>query len=268
MKRKQLATELLASAGITLNGPAATDIQVYDERFFDRVFAQGQLGLGEAFMEGWWDVGDLTGFMTKLLSSPIRSSLDKMTVISNFIQAWMSHRQSRSRNKIVATQHYNMDGRVFRIMLDKRYAMYTCGVYRTGAKTPEDAQEAKLELSGRKMVLRPGQEVLDVGSGFTAGLLRYIVQRYDVRGVGVVNSEAQFEQSMDMVRGMPIEIRLQDYRDIEGQFDRICSMGMFEHVGPGHYGIYFRKLSSLLKDDGLMLLHHIGCREPKWRCDA
>lgn len=267
MKRKQLASDLLAAAGITLNGSASTDIQVYDDRFFDRVFAQGQLALGESFMDGWWDVSDLTGFITKLLESPIRSSLDKFTMVSNAFRAWLNYRQSRDRNKVVATQHYNMDGRVFRVMLDKRYAMYTCGLYRTGATTPEEAQEAKLELSGRKLQTKPGQVVLDVGSGFTAGFLRYMVEHHDVRGVGIVNSEAQYEQSSDIVRGMPIEIRLQDYRDIEGRFDRICSMGMFEHVGPGNYGTYFRKMSSLLTDDGLMLLHHIGSREPKWRTD-
>lgn len=265
---RKKAERLLAQAGITINGPGPIDIQVKDEALYRRVFLGGRLALGEAYMEGWWDVDDLTGFTARLLSSDAAHVLGYSAPWTHVLQWLSSYRQTRTRNRQVAIEHYNLDPRLFEYMLDKRYASYTCGLYRNGANSLEAAQEAKLRLTCEKLQLRPGQMLLDVGSGFTAGLLRYAVEHYGVRGVGVVNSEAQAEKSRACVQGMPIEIRLSDYRDIEGSFDRIVSMGMFEHVGPGNYRTYFKKLRSLLRGDGLALVHMIGTRSTQRTCDA
>lgn len=262
------AAALFARAGITVNGSAPTDVQVFDGSVYGRILRGGRLAAGETFMEGLWDVDDLTGMITLLFTSGTISSLnDGVRWIGAILQSLTSYKQSRTRGRQVAIHHYDLDGRLFDTMLDKGFASYTCGLYRDGANTLEQAQEAKLRLTCEKLHLRPGQAVLDVGSGFTAGFLRYAIEHYDVRGVGVVNSEEQAKKSRECVRGLPIEIRLQDYRDIEGIFDRVVSMGMFEHVGPGNYRTYFKKLRGLMKESGLALVHTIGTRVAQYRCD-
>ena len=265
------AEALLARAGITINGPAPTDIQILGnpQRLFRRVFWQGKLGVGESFMEGEWDVKDLTGFVTLLQRSQVHDSVEGVRTLARFLlQALFSYRQSKKRGRQVAIEHYNMDNYLFQLMLDKLYTMYTCGLYRSGATTIEEAQTAKCELSCRKLKLRPGHRILDVGSGFSAGFLRYVVTNYEgVTGVGIVNSEEQAKLSRECVKGLPIEIRFGDYRDLDGEFDRIVSMGMLEHVGPGNYVTYFKKMRSLLRDDGLALIHWIASHETELTCD-
>jgi cyclopropane-fatty-acyl-phospholipid synthase len=140
-------------------------------------------------------------------------------------------------------------------MLDRRM-IYSCGYWKDTADL-DAAQEAKLDLICRKIGLAPGMRILDIGSGW-GGFLQFAAERYGVSGVGVTVSKEQAALANERTQGLPVETRLLDYQALDGQFDRIISIGMFEHVGYKNYRPYFTKARQLLDDDGLMLLHTIG----------
>lgn len=155
----------------------------------------------------------------------------------------------------VGEKHYDIGNDLYEAMLDSRMT-YTCGYWKD-AHNLEEAQEAKLDLVCKKLGLKPGHRILDVGCGW-GSFLKYASERYGVRGVGITVSKEQAALARERCKGLPIEIRLQDYRDTEGTYDHIASLGMFEHVGPKNYRAYFSKIKTLLKDGGLFLLHTIG----------
>jgi cyclopropane-fatty-acyl-phospholipid synthase len=140
-------------------------------------------------------------------------------------------------------------------MLDKRM-VYTCGYWKD-AKTLDEAQEAKLDLTCKKLNLKPGMKVLDIGCGW-GSFAKYAAEKYKVKVVGITVSKEQAVLAKALCKGLPIEIRLQDYRDLNEKFDRIVSLGMFEHVGYKNYKTYMKVVHRCLKDDGLFLLHTIG----------
>jgi cyclopropane-fatty-acyl-phospholipid synthase len=134
--------------------------------------------------------------------------------------------------------------------------IYSCG-YWAEAETLDEAQEAKLDLICRKIGLERGMRVLDIGSGW-GGFLKFAAERYGISGLGVTVSREQAAFANEHARDLPIETRLMDYMALDGQFDRVVSVGMFEHVGYRNYRSYFDKVRSLLRPDGLFLLHTIG----------
>jgi cyclopropane-fatty-acyl-phospholipid synthase len=140
-------------------------------------------------------------------------------------------------------------------MLDKRM-IYSCGYWDT-ASTLDEAQEAKLDLVCRKLNLQPGMRVLDIGCGW-GGTAKFAAEQYEVEVVGITVSEQQAKFGKELCRGLPLDIRLQDYRNITGTFDRVLSIGMFEHVGYKNYTTFMHKVRRLLKDKGLFLLQTIG----------
>ena len=140
-------------------------------------------------------------------------------------------------------------------MLDRRM-LYSCGYWKDAA-TLDEAQEAKLDLIFKKLDLQPGMKVLDIGCGW-GGAARFAATRYDVEVVGVTVSEEQLKLGKEICKGLPVELRLQDYRSLKEKFDRIFSIGMFEHVGHKNYRKYFQVVKKCLKDNGLFLLHTIG----------
>ena len=155
----------------------------------------------------------------------------------------------------VGEKHYDIGNDLYAAMLDSRM-IYSCGYWRD-ADNLEAAQEAKLDLICRKLDLRPGMHILDIGSGW-GGFLQFAAERYGVSGLGVTVSKEQAALANERSKGLPVETRLLDYQALDGQFDRIISIGMFEHVGYKNYRPYFEKAASLLKPDGLFLLHSIG----------
>ena len=247
--------KLLASADVTIGGDRPWDLQVSHPRFFQRVLAQGALGFGEAYMDGWWQSASLDQLLYRLIRAELDDQVGSLVLYYVALRAKLLNRQRRSRAKIVGERHYDIGNDLYRQMLDSRM-IYSCGYWK-GAQTLEQAQEDKLQLTCSKLLLQEGQRVLDIGCGW-GGTARFLVERYGVEVVGVTISSAQAEVAREHCAGLPIEILLQDYRSIEGQFDRIVSIGMFEHVGPKNYQTYFRKAASLLKNDGLFLLHTIG----------
>ncbi|MGB3270996.1 MAG: cyclopropane fatty acyl phospholipid synthase [Rhodanobacter sp.] len=252
---KNRASELLAQAGIDINGPDATDLQVHDERLYARVFAHGSLGLGEAYMDGWWDARDLPGMCTRLLSAGLDQGLKTLDTLLAHLKARFINLQRGERAFEIGKAHYDLGNDLFHAMLGKRL-VYSCG-YWAKACNLDDAQEAKLDLVCRKLQLQTGQRVLDIGCGWGEAL-KFAAERYGVEGVGITVSQQQADYARELCAGLPIEIRLQDYRELNEQFDAVYSIGMFEHVGGKNYRSYFETVRRCLKEDGLSLLHCIG----------
>ncbi|HEX7732336.1 MAG TPA: cyclopropane fatty acyl phospholipid synthase [Rhodanobacter sp.] len=252
---QQRADELLRHAGIRIDGDAPTDLRVHDTRLYARVFAHGSLGLGEAYMDGWWDVDDLPGFMTRLLSSHLDEHLKTLDTLIAHLKARFVNLQRGEHAFEIGKAHYDLGNDLFQAMLGKRL-VYSCG-YWAAADDLDDAQAAKLDLVCRKLRLEPGQRVLDIGCGWGEAL-KYAAERYGVSGVGITVSEQQAAFARELCRGLPIEIRLQDYHEVDEPFDAVYSIGMFEHVGGKNYRAYFETVRRCLKPGGLSLLHCIG----------
>ncbi len=255
---------MLDQADIMVNGQRPWDIRVKNERLFQRVMAQGSLGFGEAYMEGWWDADAIDQLISKLLQARLNERFKSFVVLLDSLKAKLFNCQSLRRAWQVGEKHYNVGNDLYQRMLDDRM-IYSCA-YWARADDLNVAQEHKLDLTCRKLHLSPGQKVLDIGCGW-GGTARFMAERYGVEVVGVTISTAQAELAKANCCGYPIDIRVQDYRTLEGQFDRIVSIGMFEHVGYKNYRTYFKKVSQLLKDDGLFLLHTIGGNTPAHRTD-
>ncbi|MEW9624194.1 cyclopropane fatty acyl phospholipid synthase [Rhodanobacter geophilus] len=252
---KQRAAELLELAGIRIDGDTPTDIRVHDEHLYARVFARGTLGLGEAYMDGWWDVDDLAGFFTRLLGSHVDEHLRTLDTLIAHLKARFVNLQRGEHAFEIGKAHYDLGNDLFQAMLGKRL-VYSCG-YWAQAGNLDDAQAAKLDLVCRKLRLEPGQRVLDIGCGWGEAL-KYAAEHYGVSGVGITVSEQQAGFARELCRGLPIEIRLQDYHEVDEAFDAVYSIGMFEHVGGRNYGAYFETVRRCLKPGGLSVLHCIG----------
>jgi len=246
---------LLNLAGVAVDGDAPTDIRVHDPHLYSRILAHGSLGLGEAYMDGWWDAEDLDGFLFRLLDT----RLDER--VGGFEDAWL-HIKSRFLNLQrghrayeVGERHYDLGNDLFQAMLGKRL-VYSCAYWKDAADL-DAAQEAKLDLIFRKLGFERGMRVLDIGCGWGEAL-KLAAENYGVSGVGVTVSQEQAEYARDICRGLPIEIRLADYRTLDERFDRVFSIGMFEHVGVKNYPTYFEVARRCTAEDGLFLLHSIG----------
>ena len=255
MSAKQIITQILADADITINGSRPWDIQVHNEKMYARILGQGTLGAGESYMDGWWDVDALDVFFTKLLSVDVESKLRKNPVVILSFLREIAFNLQRMQVFKVAEKHYDRGNDLYTNMLDKRLT-YTCGYWKD-AETLDEAQEAKLDLVCRKLNLQRGDKVLDIGSGW-GSFINFAAENYGVECVGVTISREQVHYSNANRGNLPVETRLQDYLDVNGQFDHIVSLGMFEHVGKKNYRVFMKKVNSLLKDDGLFLLHTIG----------
>ncbi len=256
---------LMAQAGVQPDGPADHDPQIHDPRFYRRALLEGSLGLGESYMDGWWDVAWLDGMLYRLLSARVDERVHGMEAYIDDIRAWLLNLQSSRRARAVGERHYDLGNDLFEAMLGKRM-VYSCGYWHEAGDL-DAAQEAKLDLVCRKLGLEPGMRVLDIGCGWGEAL-KFAAERYGVEGVGVTISREQAEHARRLCAGLPVEIRLQDYRELDGVgqdslFDRVFSIGMFEHVGAKNYRTYFEVAQRCLRDDpgtggGLFLLHCIG----------
>jgi len=255
-KEEKLIKELVSLPGITINGENPWDIQVHNKQFYQRILSKGSLGLGESYMDKWWDCDALDEFFDRVLRASLDKKLQASLILFFYaLKAKLFNLQSKARAFEVGEKHYDLGNDLFRAMLDKRMN-YTCGYWKN-AKNLDEAQEAKLELVCKKINLKPGMTVLELGCGY-GGFAKYAAEKYGVKVLGVTVSKAQVEYGMELCKGLPVELRLQDYREVTGKFDRVISIGILEHVGHKNYRTYMEIVNKCLKDDGIAFVHTIG----------
>jgi cyclopropane-fatty-acyl-phospholipid synthase len=228
-----------------------------------RVLINPELGLGEAFMNGEFVVerGNIADAIAILL--------DQAELLPHWAKPWWHLRylvrhlrqfNPRARSRTNVAHHYDLDARLYSLFLDAD-KQYSCAYFESPDATLDDAQLAKKRHVTAKLLVQRGQRVLDIGSGW-GGLGLYLAEfaGADVTGVTLSTEQLQVANARSAEKGLTGSARflLQDYRDIQGPFDRIVSVGMFEHVGARFYDTYFRRCAELLSDDGVMLLHSIG----------
>jgi len=246
-------SKILSIADIKINGNRPWDLQIHNKKVYARVLNGGTLALGESYMDGWWDCNAIDQFTDKI----VRAKLDKNVLSPSFIFdvviARLFNRQKKSRAFEVGQRHYDVGNDLYKLMLDKRM-VYTSGYWKN-TKSLDEAQEAKLDLICRKIGLKKGMSVLDIGCGW-GSFAKYAAEKYGAEVVGITVSKEQVELANKLCKGLPIKIILQDYRDINTnkQFDRMVSIGMIEHVGPKNYQNYFEIIRKCLKDNGLFFL--------------
>ncbi len=261
---------LLDKAGIDVAGSQPWDIRVHDERFWDRVASQRELGLGESYMDGWWDCDSIDQFITKIQSADLRSHIRiTPTLAFHMAKSVAVNHQTVKRAAANASYHYNIGNDLYERMLGDRM-VYSCGYWRNGnepVKTLDAAQDAKLDLVCRKLGLQPGMRLLDIGCGW-GGLAKFAAERYGVSVVGISPALEQVTEATKRCVGLDVEIRQQDYREVQGIFDRITSIGMMEHVGHKNLQAFFDVCGTLLDEDGMMLHHTIGSNLSKGHIDA
>ena len=255
-KIKQTLQDLLTPVGITINGSEPYDIQIHNEAFYQRLIAGSSLALGESYMDGWWNCQQLDALFYKILNHNLDTHIKKnLSVWWLAFKAAVLNAQKLSRAYTIGRHHYDIGNDLFNLMLDKRLN-YSCAYWKNAA-TLDEAQEAKLDLICRKMGLKRGMRVLDIGCGW-GSFAQYAAEKYGVSVYGITVSEKQVKLAQERTKDLDVTIVLSDYRKLNQTFDRIISIGMFEHVGYKNYRTYMEVVNRCLADDGLFLLHTIG----------
>jgi cyclopropane-fatty-acyl-phospholipid synthase len=249
---------LAEKAGVRFNGDAPWDIQVRDAKLYRYILRRGSLGFGEAYTEGLWECARLDELFSRLLAADADAMLERrrpMRRLGSLLRQSLLNRQAARRAFQVGERHYDIGNDVFEAMLDPSMS-YSCG-YWAGAEDLDQAQRDKLDLICRKLELKPGEHLLDIGCGW-GGLARHAAEHYGAVVTGITVSREQQALARRRCADWPIDIVLLDYRDLTGRFDKVVSVGMFEHVGRKNYPAYFSKVADLLEPRGLFLLHTIG----------
>ncbi len=255
-KSETTIRELLDLAEIEINGSQPWDIQVHDDRLYDRILRDSSLGLGEAYMDGWWDCASLDGLICRVLKAHLDEKVkNNLRLVFQVVRAGLFNRQSSARAYEVGEKHYDLGNDLYLAMLDKRLN-YTCGYWKNAGNLDE-AQEAKLELVCRKIGLRPSMRILELGCGW-GSFAKYAAEKYGASVLGVTVSKEQVALGMQLCKGLPVELRLQDYREVTGTYDAVISIGVMEHVGYKNYADYMRVVDRCLKKDGIAFVHTIG----------
>ena len=267
-KSSKLFTNLFAQAGIPINGPEPYSIQVHDERIWDRLMDQRLLGLAEGYVDGWWSCEKVDEMLTRFTNIDLAKQIPMSPSIA-IASAWsrIANRQNRSRSPKNAEFHYGIGNDLFELMLDD-YMMYSCGYWQK-ADNLEDAQIAKMDLICKKLKLKPGMRVLDIGCGW-GGFLECASKKYGITGVGITPVDKQISTATKRCEPLGIEIHQLTYQDLDGQFgkfDRIVSIGMMEHVGPKNLKLFFDKCDEQLEPKGIMVHHLIGSTRARHDAD-
>lgn len=265
MNSRELVEKILDSADVKINGDRPWDIQVHDERLYDRVLSQSSLGLGEAYMDGWWDCEDLsTMFYKVFMFSNVSLVYNNFKNISHVLKAKLFNLQTKRGSKKVAEEHYDLGNDLYMAFLDP-YNQYTCGYFKN-TNDLNKAQEQKLDLICKKLKLKPTDRVLDIGCGW-GGFAKYAAEHYGCHITGISISDEQIKYAKEFTSGLPVEILKMDYRDLSGQYDKILICGMIEHVGWKNYKKIIQIVKKHISKDGLFLLHTIGNNKPSFFAD-
>lgn len=258
---KQVVQEILTLADVQIDGSRPWDIKVNDDRFYARVLRDTSLGLGESYMEGWWSAQDLEQLIYKLVRANLETRVKpSWSMFWNVLRAKLFNTQDKKGSLAVIDTHYQLGNDFFRAMLGETMA-YSCAYWKSAANLDE-AQRAKYDLIARKLGMQKGMRVLDIGCGW-GSFAKHIAEHYGVSVVGITLSENQANYARELNKGLPVEIRVQDYRDIHEQFDRIVEIGMFEHVGYKNYRLFMESVHENLKEGGLFMLHTIGSNQTR-----
>ncbi len=261
MSARSQVTEILRSGGIEIGGDRPWDVRVHDERLYQRILAEGSLGAGEAYMDGWWDAERLDQLFFRMLQARLDRRIRTPAVLGPALLSRLGNAQNRRRSRRVAEQHYDLSNRLYEAMLGPTM-QYTCAYYGPDGSdaTLDEAQRAKLALIARKLHLEPGMRVLELGGGF-GELARFLAAEHGCEVVSYNISSQQVEYARGLCEGLPVDVRQQDYREAANesrQYDRIVSIGLMEHVGPKNYRAFFELARARLKAGGLALVHTIG----------
>jgi cyclopropane-fatty-acyl-phospholipid synthase len=260
VESESIVRELFELAGIAIGGTAPGDIRVRDPRFYERVLRDASLGFGEAYMDEWWESDAVDVTVEKIMRANLKQKITGSWRLRGMaVKALMLNLQARTRSGASVEAHYDIGNDLYTRMLDERM-VYTCGYWKS-ATTLKDAQEAKLDLVCRKVGLEPGMRVLDLGCGW-GGLASWAAEKYGCTVLGVTLSKDQVALGNQLWgpkgKGLPVELRLCDYRDVQGKFDRVLSVGMMEHVGPKNHRDMMSVIERCLVDDGVAVIHTIA----------
>ena len=247
---------LLEHAGITVNGPDPWDIHVKDDRWYARVWQEKRLGLGESYMDGWWDCERLDEVVCRLLGSDFEEGVKgNLRYLLRSLPGVFFNFQSKARARMIAEHHYDLGNDLFMSFLDP-FNQYSCG-YFEGTDELSRAQQNKMALIAEKLDLAADDRVLDIGCGW-GGFARYVAERYGCTVTAVNISQEQLHYARDFCRGLPVTFLDCDYRSVDGQFDKIASVGMFEHVGSKNYRTFLEVVRRCLTEAGIFVLHCVG----------
>ena len=243
-------------------------VRVDAPRFFDRALSGGNLGLGESYMDGDWRMEE--GDIADLLSLLLRNRLDKRVrgdLRTAFevlkVQAINAFRRGNWRNVHV---HYDLGDDLFESFLDPVHMMYSCGYAKSPQDSAEQLQTNKLERICQKLEIRPGDRLLDIGCGF-GGMMMYAAKHYGATGVGITTSQRHCERGNQRIAeaglSHAIRLELRDHRTVTGEFDRVVSIGMFEHLSRTEYSRFFARVASVLPRHGIGLVQTVGANAPR-----
>jgi cyclopropane-fatty-acyl-phospholipid synthase len=253
---ESVCRELLEVAGVPVDGSEPHAIVVHDRRFYRAVLADGALGLGESYMDGWWDCEALDEMIARVVRAQLRRHVvGSLRIASGALWAKLTNMQSVARAFDVGRKHYDIGNDLYEAMLDSRM-VYTCGYWKN-ANTLEEAQVAKLDLVCRKTGLEPGMRVLELGCGW-GSFAKYAAETYGVSVEGYTVSKEQVALGMERCRGLPVQLHLADYRQATGQYDAVISIGIMEHIGAKNYETYMKLAERCLRPQGVALVHTIG----------
>jgi cyclopropane-fatty-acyl-phospholipid synthase len=257
---ESIVRELFELAGISFGGTQRGDIKVNDPRFYERVLRDASIGLGESYMDGWWETDALDVTIEKIMRANLKQKITgSWRLRALTVKAVLLNLQAKARAGASIEAHYDIGNDLYTRMLDERM-VYTCAYWKN-ARTLTEAQDAKLDLVARKVGLKPGMRVLDLGCGW-GGFASWAAEKYGCSVLGVTLSKDQVALGNELwgPRGkkLDVELQLRDYRDVQGKFDRVVSIGMMEHVGPKNHRDMMRVIDRCLVDDGVALVHTIA----------
>lgn len=266
---KSIISNYLEKSGITVNGDDPHDIQVRNDAFYRRLLMDGSMGLGETYVDGWWDCDDLSEFINRLLKNN-HGGMKRLSDVFLSLKSRYFNLQNKYLSQRVADVHYNLDNDLYQAMLGQSMA-YTCAYWKDGG-TLDEAQYRKYDLICQKLNIQKNDAILDLGCGF-GGFAHYASSKYGCSVTCVNISKDQLEFARDLCTGLPVELHQCDYRNIETynprnrKFNKIVAIGLCEHIGPKNYPSWFKLIYDQLLDDGLFLLQSSGQNITKYYCD-
>ncbi len=263
---ESIVRELYATAGVQIDGPNPWDVTVHEPKFYQKLLRYGELGMGESYIDGWWDCEALDLMIDKLIRAKLHLVLKgNLKMRLSAVKAVVFNLQNEKRSTKSARAHYDIGNDLYKLMLGKRM-QYTCGYFKD-TDDLDEAQEAKLHLICKKLGLQPGMKVLELGCGF-GGLAIFAAEKYGVEMTCYNVSKAQLELARDRAGDLPITFNMADYREASGQYDAVVSVGMMEHIGYKNHRTLMEVIEQSMTDEAVALVHTIGSNIGRLRAEG